>query len=186
MKSISAKSLIVSFISLMVFWYIMSGFFDITHTLMGILSVGIVMGVNYKLKAYSFFEGETDVIKDLRLFYVPWYFGWLLVQIVISGIQVAKILLSPSLPIQASVVKFKVNFPNPHCKMILGNSITLTPGTLTVDIRGDEFIVHAISPASFEGIASDTMPQQVLKLFTNEMYPVISDFEVIYSKEELG
>ena len=84
------------------------------------------------------------------------------------------------------MVKFKVNFPNPHCKMILGNSITLTPGTLTVDIRGDEFIVHAISPVSFEGIASDEMPQQVLKLFTNEMHPVVSDFKVIYTKEGLS
>ncbi|MFD2533182.1 Na+/H+ antiporter subunit E [Gracilimonas halophila] len=186
MKSISAQSLIVSFISLMVFWYIMSGFFDITHTLMGVISVGIVMAINYKLKANSYFEGETDVIKDIRLFYAPWYFGWLIVQIVISGVHVAKILLSPSLPIKTSMVKFKVNFPNPHCKMILGNSITLTPGTLTVDIRGDEFIVHAISPVSFEGIASDEMPQQVLKLFTNEMYPVVSDFEVIYTKEELS
>lgn len=186
MKSISAKSLIVTFMSLMVFWYIMSGFFDVTHTLMGILSVGIVMAINYKLKAHPYFEGETDVIKDLRLFYVPWYFGWLLLQIVISGVNVAKILLSPSLPIKTSVVKFKVNYPNPHCKMILGNSITLTPGTLTVDIRGDEFIVHSISPVSFEGIANDEMPQQVLKLFTNQMSPVISDFEIIYSKEELS
>lgn len=170
----------------MVFWYIMSGFFDITHTLMGILSVGIVMAVNYKFKAHSFFEDETDVIKDLRLFYAPYYFGWLMVQIVISGVHVAKILLSPSLPIKTSMVKFKVDFPNPHCKMILGNSITLTPGTLTVDIRGDEFIVHAISPVSFEGIASDSMPQQVLKLFTNEMHPVVSDFEVLHSREELS
>lgn len=152
---------------------------------MGVLSVGIVMAINYKLKAHSFFEGETDVIKDLRLFYVPYYFGWLLVQIVISGVQVAKILLSPSLPIEPSVVRFKVDFPNPHCKMILGNSITLTPGTLTVDIQGDEFIVHAISSVSFEGIASDTMPQKVLKLFTNEMSPVVSDFEILHSKEEL-
>lgn len=144
------------------------------------------MAINYRLKKHAFFEDETDVIKDLRFFYMPWYFGWLLMQIVISGIQVAKILLSPSLPIETSVVRFKVNYPNPHCKMILGNSITLTPGTLTVDIRGDEFIVHAISPASFEGIASDTMPQQVLKLFTSEMHPVVSDFEVIYSKEELS
>jgi multicomponent Na+:H+ antiporter subunit E len=168
------------------FWFIMSGFFDLTHTLMGVVSVTLVMAINYRLKKYSYFEGETDVIKDLRFFYMPWYFGWLLVQIVISGIHVAKILLSPSLPIETSVVKFKVNYPNPHCKMILGNSITLTPGTLTVDIKGDEFIVHAISPMSFEGIASDTMPQQVLKLFTNEMYPVVSDFEVIHSKEELS
>ncbi|MCH2451113.1 MAG: Na+/H+ antiporter subunit E [Gracilimonas sp.] len=186
MKSISAQSLIVSFISLMVFWYIMSGFFDITHSLMGVLSVGTVLAINYKLKAHSYFEGETDVIKDLRLLYAPYYFGWLMVQIVISGVHVAKILLSPSLPIKTSMVKFKVNFPNPHCKMILGNSITLTPGTLTVDIRGDEFIVHAISPVSFEGIASDEMPQQVLKLFTNEMHPVVSDFKVIYTKEELS
>ncbi|MAO65970.1 MAG: cation transporter [Balneola sp.] len=186
MKSLSAKSAVVSFIVLMGFWYLMSGFFDITHSIMGVISVGIVMAINYKLKRHSYFEGETDIINDLRLLYVPYYFGWLLVQIVISGVHVAKILLSPSLPIETSVLKFKVNFPNPHCKMILGNSITLTPGTLTVDIQGDEFIVHAISPASFEGIASDKMPQQVLKLFTNEMYPVVSDFEVLHSREELS
>lgn len=164
----------------------MSGFFDVTHSIMGVISVGIVMALNYKLKRHAYFEGETDIIKDLRFLYMPWYIGWLLVQIVVSGIHVAKILLSPSLPIETSMVKFKVNFPNPHCKMILGNSITLTPGTLTVDIRGDEFIVHAISPVSFEGIASDKMPQQVLKLFTSETHPVISDFEVIQNKEELN
>lgn len=168
------------------FWYLMSGFFDLTHTIMGVISVSIVMAINYKLKAHSYFEGETDIIKDIRFFYIPYYFGWLLVQIVISGIHVAKILLSPSLPIDPSVIRFKVNFPNPHCKMILGNSITLTPGTLTVDIRGDEFIVHAISPISFEGLSSDAMPQQVLKLFTKDMHPVISDFEVLHSKEELS
>jgi multicomponent Na+:H+ antiporter subunit E len=185
LKSLSAKSLITSFISLMVFWYIMSGFFDITHSLMGVISVGIVMAVNYRLKAHSYFADETDVIQDLRMFYVPYYFGWLLVQILISGFQVAKILLTPSLPIETSVVKFKVDFPNAHCKMILGNSITLTPGTLTVDIQGDEFTVHAISPVSFEGIASDDMPQKVLKLFKDEAEQVVYDFRVIHSKEEL-
>lgn len=167
------------------FWYIMSGFFDVTHTLMGVVSVSIVMAINYKLKAFSFYENENDVIKELRFLYMPWYFIWLIWQIIVSGIEVAKILLSPSLPIKTSMVRFKVNYPNPHAKMILGNSITLTPGTLTVDINGDEFIVHAISPASFEGIASDKMPKQVLKLFTNEMHDVVSDFEVILSKEEL-
>ncbi|MDZ7681484.1 MAG: hypothetical protein U5J63_07130 [Fodinibius sp.] len=40
---LSKQSLLVSFLSLMGFWYLMSGFFDITHTIMGILSVGIVM-----------------------------------------------------------------------------------------------------------------------------------------------
>lgn len=167
------------------FWYLMSGYFDVVHTIMGVLSVSIVMGINYKLKSFSFYDNETDVIKDLRFFYVPYYFGWLLVQIVISGIEVAKILLTPSLPIQTSVVRFKVDFPNPHCKMILGNSITLTPGTLTVDIKDDEFIVHAITASSFEGLASDNMPRKVLRLFTTEKRSVISDFKVLESKEEL-
>lgn len=148
--------------------------------------MGIVLAVNYRLKSHSYFADETDVIKDLRVFYVPYYSLWLLVQIVVSGIQVAKILLTPSLPIQTSVVRFKVNFPNSHCKMILGNSITLTPGTLTVDIQGDEFTVHAISPVSFEGIASDKMPQMVLKLFTAKVDQVVYDFKVLHSKEELN
>ncbi|MFH5830772.1 Na+/H+ antiporter subunit E [Halalkalibaculum sp. DA384] len=182
---LSAKSLLLSFISLMGFWYLMSGFFDLVHTIMGLISVGIVMGINYKLKTFSFYENETDVLKDLRILYAPYYFGWLLVQIVISGIEVAKILLSPSLPIQTTVVRFKVDYPNPHCKMILGNSITLTPGTLTVDIQDNEFIVHAITPSSFEGIESDKMPKQVLRLFTTEDRSVVSDFEIIESKEEL-
>ncbi|MCP9292174.1 MULTISPECIES: Na+/H+ antiporter subunit E [Gracilimonas] len=185
MKSFSIQSPIVSFLTLMGFWYVMSGFFDITHTIMGVISVTIVMAFNYKLKAHSFYDNESDVIKDLRFLYLPWYFIWLFWQIIVSGIHVAKILLSPSLPIKSSVVRFKVNYPNPHAKMILGNSITLTPGTLTVDINDDEFIVHAISPVSFEGIANDKMPQQVLKLFTTEMHDVVSDFEVIHSKEDL-
>lgn len=182
---LSAKSVITSFVSLLGFWYLMSGFFDLVHTLMGLLSVGVVMAVNYQLKTHSFFDEETDVIKDLRFLYVPYYFGWLLVQIIISGLQVARILLSPSLPIETTIVRFKVDFPNPHCKMILGNSITLTPGTLTVDIIDDEFIVHAITPVSFESIANDKIPQQVLKLFTKEPHSVVSDFEVVRSKEEL-
>lgn len=152
---------------------------------MGLISVAIVMAVNYRLKSHSYFADETDVIKDLRFIYMPYYFGWLLVQIIISGIQVAKILLSPSLPIRTSIVKFRVDFPNPHCRMILGNSITLTPGTLTVDISGDEFTVHSISPVSFESIASDVMPQKVLKLFRDEAEQVVHDFRVIHSKEEL-
>jgi multicomponent Na+:H+ antiporter subunit E len=55
-----------------------------------------------------------------------------------------------------------------------------------VDIQGDEFIVHAISPVSFEGIASDEMPQKVLKLFKDEADQVVYDFKVLHSKEELN
>jgi multicomponent Na+:H+ antiporter subunit E len=63
--------------------------------------------------------------------------------------------------------------------MILGNSITLTPGTVTVSIEGDIFVVHGLDDNSFEGILNDEMPQQVLKLFQTEMHPVISDIKYL-------
>ncbi len=69
--------------------------------------------------------------------------------------------------------------------MILGNSITLTPGTLTVDIHEDEFLVHSIDQNAYEGIVNDKMPQEVLKLFTKEMHPVVSDVTIISDNEDL-
>lgn len=167
------------------FWFIMSGFFDLTHALMGIFSVGIVMWVNYALRKHNFYEGETDVLHDIKLYKLPGYFLWLIGQIIISGFQVAKILISPKLPINPHMIKFRVDFPNVHAKMILGNSITLTPGTLTVDIVDDEFTVHALFPESFEGITSDRMPRKVLSLFSNEPHAVVSEFRIIDNKEEI-
>lgn len=167
------------------FWFILSGFFDLTHTLMGIFSVALVLWVNYGLRKHNFFEDEEDVLHEIKIYKLPAYFIWLIWQIIVSGFQVARILISPKLPIDPHMIKFKVNFPNVHAKMILGNSITLTPGTLTVDIVDDEFTVHALSPVSFEGITSDAMPQKVLRLFTSDVHPVVSEFRIIQTKEEI-
>jgi multicomponent Na+:H+ antiporter subunit E len=88
------------------------------------------------------------------------------------------VIFSPTLPTKLSIVRFKVNLPSSHAKVILGNSITLTPGTLTVDIEGDNFLVHALDESSYKGIISDEMPREVLKLFQKEMHPVVSDIEI--------
>ncbi len=169
----------------MAFWYIMSGFFDPIHSLMGIASVALVMALNYRLRKHKYFEDEVDVLDALRygrlLYYLIWMFG----QIIASGIQVARVILTPSLPVKQNMVRFKVDLPSAHAKMILGNSITLTPGTLTVDIHEDEFLVHSIDPRAYEGIINDKMPQEVLKLFTQKMHPVVSDVEIISDNKNL-
>lgn len=185
MKTLSLRNLLVSFVTLMTFWFIMSGFFDIVHGLMGVICVIAVMALNYQFRKHKYFEDEVDVLDKLRYGRLFLYIFWLAWQIVVSGIQVAKVILSPSLPIKPRMVKFNVDLPSAHAKMILGNSITLTPGTLTVDINGDEFIVHAIIPEAYEGITDDSMPQQVLKLFTNNVHPVVSDVTVISDSDQL-
>lgn len=163
----------------------MSGYFDLVHSIMGIISVGIVIAVNYQLKKHKYFEDEADVLEVLRIGRLIVYMFWLAWQILISGFQIARVILTPSLPIQPSMIRFKVDLPNAHAKMILGNSITLTPGTLTVDIHEDEFMVHAIIPEAYAGIVDDQMPQEVLKLFTKDIHPVVSDVAIISDKENL-
>ena len=178
MNKLSLYSLSLSFISLMLFWVVMSGFFDAIHLTMGILSVTGVMVVNYKLKTHRFFSDDMNDLKDIRFFRAVFYFFWMIYQIVVAGFHVIKVIFSPSLPTKLSIVRFKVNLPNAHAKVILGNSITLTPGTLTVDIEGDNFLVHALDESSYKGIISDEMPQEVLKLFEKETHPVVSDIEI--------
>lgn len=178
MNKLSLYSLTLSFISLMLFWVVMSGSLDVAHILMGVLSIGIVMGINYKLKVHHFFSDDMDDIKELRYFMAVKYFFWMVVQIVKSGFHVVSVIVKPSLPTKLSIVRFKVDLPSAHAKMILGNSITLTPGTLTIDIDGDQFTVHALDSTSYAGIINDEMPRQVLKLFEEEDRPVISDLEI--------
>lgn len=168
----------------MVFWFIMSGFFDIVHGIMGVLSVGIVLALNYKLKNHNFFEDEHEVLTHIRYGRLFLYIPWLIYQILVSAIQVARIILTPSLPIETKIVRFKVDLPSAHAKMILGNSITLTPGTLTIDIDGDEFLVHGLVPNAYKGIIDDSMPQQVLQLFQKEKRAVVSDVTIIPDQEQ--
>jgi len=169
----------MSFISLMTFWIIMSGFFDFIHLGLGVLSVTGVMYVNYKLKTHRFFEDDMDDLSELRFIRAAYYIGWLVIQIIIAGFHVAKIIIRPKMPIHTTMLTFRVNLPSAHARMILGNSITLTPGTLTIDITGDRFIVHAIDEKSFHSISSDKMPREVLKLFEKEERQVVEDLQII-------
>lgn len=163
----------------------MSGFFDPVHSLMGVFSVAGVMALNYRLRKHKYYEDEVDVLNELRYGRLLFYLLWMFWEIVASGIQVARVILTPSLPIKQNMVRFKVDLPSAHAKMILGNSITLTPGTLTVDIHEDEFLVHSLTPRAYGSIINDKMPQEVLKLFTKEMHPVVTDVTIISDNKNL-
>lgn len=184
MKKPSIFSLLMSSISLMAFWVIMSGFYDLIHLSMGLFSVALVLVLNYKLKSVRFFDDDMNDIKELNFHRAVFYVFWMLWQMIKAGIHVAWILVRPSMPTKLQMVQFRVNLPNAHAKMILGNSITLTPGTLTVDIVGDVFTVHGLDDSSFQGILNDEMPHQVLKLFQNEMHPVVTDVKQLTFGED--
>jgi multicomponent Na+:H+ antiporter subunit E len=79
---------------------------------------------------------------------LPWYvlrylgsFLWALFQ---SNIDMARRVIAPSLPIRPALVEVHTALRSPLGKLLLANSITLTPGTLTVDVRGDRLLIHWI------------------------------------------
>ena len=157
----------------------MSGFLDAIHLTFGVLSVAGVLWFNYKLKKHRFYSDDMDNLEELRFLRAIYYFFWLAYQIIMAGFHVVGVILRPSMPINTAILKFRVDLPSSHAKMILGNSITLTPGTLTVDIEDDLFTVHALDESSFASLQNDEMPRQVLQLFEKEERQVIKDFEII-------
>ena len=92
------------------------------------------------------------------------YWGWLLKEIVRSSIGVARIVLDPRLPISPSVIEINVTVRYPNDQVILGNSITLTPGTTTLDAHEGTFIVHSLSERDAKSLLSGEMDRRVAAL----------------------
>jgi multicomponent Na+:H+ antiporter subunit E len=98
----------------------------------------------------------------LRLFlYIP----YLLAQIVVANFQVAYVVLHPDLPIDPSVEKFEAAVWGGAAVTTLANSITLTPGTLTVEANGRELHVHALTESSRDGLLEGSLERAVRFVF---------------------
>src|SRR5690625_3019683 len=157
MNKISKYSLALSFISLMLFWTVMSGFLDAIHLSLGVVSVISVLAINYKMKSYRMYEDDMNDLKELRFIRAVYYIGWMIVQIFKAGMHVLAILFKNPIPYNTSVLKFRVDLPSALSKMILGNSITMTPVSVTTVSAADPFDVDALDDDSFGGIVSDEM-----------------------------
>jgi multicomponent Na+:H+ antiporter subunit E len=78
------------------------------------------------------------------------YLPWLLKEIFIANVEVAKVILDPKLPISPRVVVFHGSQETDLGRVIYANSITLTPGTITTGVDGQEFQIHALRAADLE------------------------------------
>jgi len=142
---------------LFVFWVVLSGKFDALH-----LSIGTASAICIALGTQSLLLRAPAIVPDDRhpltaiswgrlLLYVPWL-AW---QVVLSSLQVAWLVLHPKMPISPCVVRFESPLPHELARLTLANSITLTPGTITLDVEGDTFVVHALTTS----IAAELTPR---------------------------
>ncbi len=89
------------------------------------------------------------------------YLPWLLKEILVANIRVAKIILSPSLPISPIMVVFRSTQKTDLGRVLYANSITLTPGTITTGVEGDQLEIHALTWQDVDGREEDEMDRRV-------------------------
>jgi multicomponent Na+:H+ antiporter subunit E len=131
---------LISFLVFLAVWILLTSSLQIATILVGVV-VSLIIALLFGIKAEVFGEINLNPKSIINLIAYTFVFIWELIK---SNIDVARRVLSPSLPIKPGIVKVKTKLKSKTGRMVLANSITLTPGTLSIDIK-DEFIyVHWI------------------------------------------
>jgi multicomponent Na+:H+ antiporter subunit E len=174
----SVKNIILRSVVLFGLWVVFSGRFDAVHLGLGVLAVTIVMLLNWRLSQINLYSERGYTNAPFRLVRIPAYILWLGYEILLAGIQVAYLVLHRRMPIKPTLVSFRTKLPSAEAEVVLGNSITLTPGTFTIDIEHQRFLVHAVTRESARTIQNEAMPSRVMRLFSDDTDGVVSEFSL--------
>lgn len=142
--------------SLFIFWLLLSGIYTPFLVLSGLGASIAVAALASRMELLDR-EGHPIHLALAALTYWP----WLLKEIARSGWQVTRIILDPRLPISPTFVRFKPSQRTTLALATHANSITLTPGTITVDAGRDEFLVHALTREAADGLLAGEMDRRV-------------------------
>ena len=143
---------------LVILWLIFSGVYEPLTLSFGVLSVLTVTAINSLLKMPAGDKSSFSYRKFLVL-YIP----WILKEIVVSGMKTSGAILGIR-KFKSNAKKIKVSQRTPLGILIYGNSITLTPGTLTVEVDQGSFFVHALCDSSLNELEFGEMDKRVSEL----------------------
>lgn len=97
-------------------------------------------------------------------FYGLNYLGVLIIEIIKANVQIIKLVLSPATELQPQLVYFSTDLKYRWSRVLLANSITLTPGTITVSLESDKYCVHAMDRGMAEGIDESVFVEILRKM----------------------
>ncbi len=145
--------------SLFVFWLLLSGIYTPFLVLSGLVA-SIAVALLAQRMELADREGHPIHLGLAALAYWP----WLLKEIAKSGWQVSRIILDPRLPISPTFVRFKPSQTSSVALATHANSITLTPGTITVDAEHDSFLVHALTREGAQAVVDSEMDRRASRM----------------------
>ena len=153
-------SFVLTVLIMFAFWIFLSGEFSFILLLSGIISSLLVSYISHDLLIGNG-DMKLGFIRTIRFIrFLP----WLLWQIVLANIDLALRTLHPKMPINPILINIKNNLKTDLGMVILANSITLTPGTVTIDVNENEFLVHVISEKAAQSLISGEMQARVKKI----------------------
>ena len=139
------------FVIYFLIWIIFNGQFTLEIALFGLVISGAVYWFICKFLDY---KPVNDLILCKRFFLLLHYVFVLLVEILKANGAVFKMIYSEKYCLEPAVVHFKTTLHTTFARVLLANSITLTPGTITVSLKDDEYVVHCLDKELAQGIDS--------------------------------
>ena len=144
---------------LLIVWLLLSGHYTPFILTLGVASCIVVVTVTLRMDIADH-EGHPIHLSWRALIYWP----WLLVEIIKANWDVTRRVLSPSLPVTPTMIRVKASQTSDLGQVIYANSITLTPGTISVDVANGEILVHALSREGAEELEGGEMDQRVTRM----------------------
>ncbi len=141
------------------FWLFLSGHYTSLLVTLGVLSTIVCIALAKRMALVDV-EGHPIQLLSGAVTYFPWLIG----EIAKSTWDVVKIVLDPDLPISPRMLRVTASQKTRVGVNVYGNSITLTPGTITVDVHNSDLTVHALTSAGAEDLQSSAMDRRVSEM----------------------
>jgi multicomponent Na+:H+ antiporter subunit E len=141
-----AKRFTLLFATLLIFWVLLNGSLASDILVVGLIAAFIIALLFHDGRAaFSEFRATPPAIRAAVI-----YVFYFLKELVKSNLRLAAIVLSPSLPVKPGIVKVRTKLKSRMGRLLLANSITLTPGTLTVELAGEWLYIHWVTVESVD------------------------------------
>lgn len=143
------------------FWLLLSATLHWQHLLVGTVLALVLTAAWSKIQIG---DGRRTSFTFKQLGFMIYYLLCLIWEILKANIMVALIVLNPKLPISPGIVITRNELKHSLMRALYANSITLTPGTITIDLEGDRLLVHAITEESGRGLLDWYLYDQAKKI----------------------
>lgn len=139
----------LTFAGLFAVWILLVGSLATQELVFGAVAAA---GITWFSAPLLFTRAELPPLTFRRAAALVAYCAYLVREVVIANLHVAYIVLHPRLPISPGFVRFSTKLRSELGRAALANSITLTPGTLTVEAEQDDFLIHALTAQAAQGV----------------------------------